>query len=537
MTDATINQIWVVLFRTIQTLLDASPTLLCGLFISGIMRGMIGPDALRKWFTNDPLIGPVRAWLIGLLIPVCSFGVLPIAWELKRAGVRRASVITFLFSAPLAHPFSLIDGFQRLEGAGPWGIAVITAYLVGSFAITVGLGILLGKWMAESVVAVPLPPLPKSGSRRVGVSLLTVARGLTSNFLGVLIIGVLGAGMLAVISGGALERAMNDRSATAPVHLAWVSTLFQTPASRGMSLVCEALISGVSVGRGFEFFLLGIGIHLGTIVWISWAYGFRILACTVAFVVCAALIVGSATPVSLNVAGSGNVKDCHFLEIELSGGFKVAKARLIRTTITNDAEEFQWPQIAACATLAVLWLAGVGSMFFGERGSASYWMIRDVDPSTTQTATIWSTSISAQQRMLIGVVVVLVCTASGLYIYYPPPVDLLNQMEEIQIEFASALRTDPQATQKARPLLIQWKRLQNKFVVATLLRHGRTDPQLKVSIARLGVVIDGMRMKSGETGSAEDLKALLAESRELLSQSRKLLERHPEPRQRPVLTP
>src|SRR4029077_3583081 len=81
MTEYNINLIRVVLFRTLQTLAVAAPTLLCGLLLAGAIRGMVGPTAVRRWFTDDPRIGPARAWLTGLLLPVCSFGVLPIAWE------------------------------------------------------------------------------------------------------------------------------------------------------------------------------------------------------------------------------------------------------------------------------------------------------------------------------------------------------------------------------------------------------------------------------------------------------------------------
>src|SRR5262245_34161160 len=115
MTDANANLLWIVWYRTLQGALEGAPTLLCGLLVAGLLRGIIGPAAIRRWFTDDPKIGPVRAWLTGILLPVCSLGVLPIAWELRRAGVPRATVITVLLAAPLADPFSLTYAFQKLE--------------------------------------------------------------------------------------------------------------------------------------------------------------------------------------------------------------------------------------------------------------------------------------------------------------------------------------------------------------------------------------------------------------------------------------
>src|SRR5262245_3819098 len=99
MTDANASLLWIVWFRTLQGALAAAPTLLCGLVIAGLIRGMIGPVAVRSWFTDDPRVGPVRAWLIGVLLPVCSLGVLPIVWELRRCGVQRATLLAFLWAA------------------------------------------------------------------------------------------------------------------------------------------------------------------------------------------------------------------------------------------------------------------------------------------------------------------------------------------------------------------------------------------------------------------------------------------------------
>ena len=128
MSDSAMNLFWVVLFRTAQTVLDAAPTLLCGLFVAGLMRGMIGPEPLRQWFSADDRIGPVRAWITGLLLPVCSFGVLPIAWELKRAGVPRASLVVLMataasFRLPL-EPIVLVLGVDALMDMGRTAINV-----------------------------------------------------------------------------------------------------------------------------------------------------------------------------------------------------------------------------------------------------------------------------------------------------------------------------------------------------------------------------------------------------------------------------
>lgn len=524
MSDSTINLIWVILFRTAQTLLDAAPTLLCGLFVAGLMRGMIGPITLRQWFTTDYRVGPVRAWFIGLILPVCSFGILPIAWELKRAGVPRACVLTLLFSAPLANPFSLIYAFQRLEGTGPLGLAAFAFLLLGSFGITVGLGVFLGRFLPEERTLKDLPPVPASAPRRVGVVALTMVRALVGDLLPFLVIGAFGSGLLAAVPGGALERALNDRSITSPLHVACVSIPFQTPAMRGTVLVCESLTSGVSVGRIFVFFLLGIGLHLGTLTWIGWTYGLRLFFCTVPLVIVCSLAVGFAAPFSIPTSAPDASRDCHFLEIESSGGYKVAKARLIRTTLTNDAGEVQWFMVATCAVLAGFWLTGVASTFLGERGSLTHLMTRGEVRPVARQSSVWSAPISRHHQAIAGVAVVLIFVLGGLYIYYPAPHELLNQMDEVQTELALALKSEPVPIRRAIHLASQWKRLQNKLVVSDFLRRGTIDSSVKASSTRLSTSIDRLRSSITSGSSPAELKPLLIETQQAINGCREVIE-------------
>ena len=176
MTDANASLMWIIWYRTAQGALEAAPTLLAGLLVAGLIRGVFGGAAVRRWLTDDPLVGPVRAWLTGFLLPVCSLGVLPIAWELRRAGVPRATVLTFLLAAPLADPFSLTYAYQKLEAQGMWGLAALLLLVAGSFIVLAGMGVVLGRWMPEKFAAAELQPLASSELRRIGVAGLTAAR-------------------------------------------------------------------------------------------------------------------------------------------------------------------------------------------------------------------------------------------------------------------------------------------------------------------------------------------------------------------------
>ncbi|MBO0697046.1 MAG: hypothetical protein J2P46_01505, partial [Zavarzinella sp.] len=62
---------WGILLRTAQIAIEASPTVLCGLIVAGIMRRMLGAEGTRRLFGGKGWKGLFRAWAIGMLLPVC----------------------------------------------------------------------------------------------------------------------------------------------------------------------------------------------------------------------------------------------------------------------------------------------------------------------------------------------------------------------------------------------------------------------------------------------------------------------------------
>jgi hypothetical protein len=525
MTQTNINLVWIILFRTLQSGLESIPTLLCGLFVAGLIRGMIGPDAVRRWFTDDPRVGPVRAWFTGMLLPVCSLGAIPIAWELRRAGVPRATVLTFLLTAPLADPFSLISAFQKMEGQGAFGLGVFVFLLVGSFIVLVGSGVLLGRWLPETVAPPDLSPLPASGLRRVGITFLTASRGLTGGLFPILVVGLFGSGLLAVASGGALERAARDQSWGAPWHMALISLPFYVPTAQGTSLILELLLQGVTVGSVFIFFLLGVGCNLGTLAWIARTFGIRVLIRAAPVVVGAGLIVGYALPFALVSRAPQAMLGRRLLEIESGGGVRTARIRALKTTVMNDMSEPQLFLIGAGCVLGGLVLTGLVARAVGQRGTVDYWMTRAVSQPSQDRVAGWNRQLSAPHLVLAGMALGLVTVGAGLFIYYPAPSDLLNEMDNIHVELVLAQRSDPLPRENLLRLATQWQRLQHKLAVGDLLRRGRFDPRLKAMSEELRIVLDKYRQAIVEQSEPEELAILCTEAHRAATRCREILER------------
>jgi uncharacterized membrane protein YraQ (UPF0718 family) len=95
---------WSAVLRIVEAMVAAAPFLIAGVFAAGILGG----ERVRSALGVGHWSGPIRAWALGILLPVCSLGALPVARELRRAGVPSGTVLSFVLVAPVLNPISII---------------------------------------------------------------------------------------------------------------------------------------------------------------------------------------------------------------------------------------------------------------------------------------------------------------------------------------------------------------------------------------------------------------------------------------------
>ncbi len=90
-------QIWV---ETWGMLLLAAPFVLLGLTMAGFLHVLVPESLIVRWMGRRGLDGAAISALVGVPMPVCSCGVVPIAMELRRKGASRPSTLAFLITTP-----------------------------------------------------------------------------------------------------------------------------------------------------------------------------------------------------------------------------------------------------------------------------------------------------------------------------------------------------------------------------------------------------------------------------------------------------
>ncbi len=118
---------------------EASPWLLLGLLIAGLMKTWLPSQLLNKHLGNN-YKSIIKAALIGAPLPLCSCGVIPVATELRRSGASAPATTSFLVATPETGVDSVSVSYAML---GPiFAIyrpvtAILSAILTGLLVATI----------------------------------------------------------------------------------------------------------------------------------------------------------------------------------------------------------------------------------------------------------------------------------------------------------------------------------------------------------------------------------------------------------------
>lgn len=145
---------WIEAWWTALWQLSAAmaPYIILGLFIAGIMHEAVPESFVKKHLGSDAISSVIKATLLGIPLPVCSCGVIPLAASLKRQGASNGATLAFLVSTPITGIDSILATY------GIFG-AFFTFYrVVSSVIIAVVAGI------AVNVAGVPVRSVTPSFS-------------------------------------------------------------------------------------------------------------------------------------------------------------------------------------------------------------------------------------------------------------------------------------------------------------------------------------------------------------------------------------
>ena len=119
---------------------EMAPYLLLGFLIAGLLRTFFNEEWVRRHLGQKGLYQIAKSVIIGIPLPLCSCGVIPVAASIRRQGGSRGAVAAFTAATPQTG----VDSIAATVGMLGWvfaAVRVIIAFLNGLVA-----GMVVEKW-------------------------------------------------------------------------------------------------------------------------------------------------------------------------------------------------------------------------------------------------------------------------------------------------------------------------------------------------------------------------------------------------------
>lgn len=484
-----------VAVRTGQALIEATPTLLCGLLVAGILRRMVGAEGVRRAFGTGGWRGVLRGWGFGMLLPVCSLGVIPVARELRRCGVADGTILAFVLAAPLLNPISFLYGLTLSEP-----IVILT------FATTsLILALILGEFWTYAFPPATNrarsetdEPLPAPGIKRLLAVAETTAREATGPILLFVLLGVFGSGLMAAaLPHGMLQGSMKYGDLTAPVQMAAIALpAFNSPLN-GMMKLGLMFDHGNSVAAAFVLFILGLGINIGLVAWIVSLHGPRRAA--VWFTAVVAVCVGISYPLHVALPAPARMEDHTHAFDEYSNPFTFG-ANLHWSMVSDKLKQkAEVLELVAIPLLAFTLLSGWAARWLRKHYNVESWLTRP--PATPSGVGKYDIAIPGPVLAGIALLGLVAFSVLGAYIYYPDSEETLNQLHALRADVAAAVAgaRNPNAAEAARKKAEAIRELEQmdlavrKLMVGVYIRQFRLSEEQKARADELREKLEAIR--------------------------------------------
>ncbi|QDT15029.1 permease [Alienimonas californiensis] len=456
------------LLRAAEALCEASPFLMCGLIVAAVFRRLVGHAGVRTLFGDDSRTGLLRAWAVGMLLPVDALGVLPVIRELRKAGLKGGTILAFALSAPLFNPLSLLYGLTLSDPAA------VLAFAVGSLIVVTSAGLLWDRLFPGTVAVEDPPPAPvQQGAKRLAAVAVAGAREASGGAVPLVLIALAGPLLLGiVVPKGFLSTAVNGENPFAPLVTTAVAIPAYASPMAAMGTVGSMFQHGNSVGAAFAMLVLGAGTTLGLLAWAWRTYGLGRTAALLGAVAGVTLALSYGIDRPLRPAGAEEGGHTH--------AFDGYTAPFAATSPPADPWARAWTELVdgaevheryALVALAAFVLMGLALRVADRPGRVEAWLERP-PAEDAEAQPIGRFDVALPAPVLGGVALVGLAAISvlGCFTYYPPPGECLDDLNVMQTEALIAANTgDAARAAEFIPVCEDWaKRAQVGYV----LRNG-----------------------------------------------------------------
>ena len=209
-------------YSFLSILLEGAPFLLAGALLSGVLEEYLPPSLMTRLLPKNPRLAIVASAFLGLAIPVCECGIVPVVRRLLRKGLPVSCGVTYMLAAPIVNPLVILSTLAAFRGQGAVEMACLRFSLGIVVAISVGLACTC---FAPFSILRPGILGPEEGHHHHhgpfegGSRLVNVAATATSDFLDVSVFFVLGAAVAALFGTAVNQEVILPLSTNLPLSI------------------------------------------------------------------------------------------------------------------------------------------------------------------------------------------------------------------------------------------------------------------------------------------------------------------------------
>ncbi|GAA2224179.1 permease [Herbiconiux moechotypicola] len=116
---------------SVSVVIESLPFVFLGILISAVVRFWVPDRWLQRVMPRTPWLRRVTISLVGVLLPVCECGNVPLARGFLMKGFSVPEAMTFILAAPILNPVTIVTTYQAFG----WDDGILAGRIIGGFVI------------------------------------------------------------------------------------------------------------------------------------------------------------------------------------------------------------------------------------------------------------------------------------------------------------------------------------------------------------------------------------------------------------------
>ncbi|MFH1891824.1 MAG: permease [Candidatus Zixiibacteriota bacterium] len=249
-----------------SVLADMAPYLLFGFLVAGVLSVAVSPRFVEKHLGGRGFWPVFKASALGVPLPLCSCGVIPVAASLRKHGASRGATTSFLLSTPQTGVDSIMVTFSLL---GPIFalfrplVALVTGLiggqLVDSFDKTRDLNML--PMMSDSMSNNMNAPQGNALKRIFSYGFVALPQDISKSLL----IGLVAAGLIAAVIPDDFFLGLLGAGFASMIVMMLLGIPLYVCATASVPIAAALILKGISPGAALVFLVTGPATNAATI--------------------------------------------------------------------------------------------------------------------------------------------------------------------------------------------------------------------------------------------------------------------------------